>query len=1083
MSNLKIYIISDDIPLSHPEFKKKWICDVLKEEFSDYFKANTTTNIMEADIIWYLAPWNYRKVPSKFRDISVWRDFLKEKYVISTIHHIDEEKFKIGEHDKIFHFTKEYTNLYHVLCDSTLNFLNKLDHGIPIKLIPLWVNSSNFFNINDKKGLRKKYNISKDAYLVGSFQKDTEGRKYWRCPNCFKCNRDEKKLNVKCNFCEKDAPSWTNVQNKLDKFEFYPKLSKGPDIFVKIIKDMKEQGKKVEVVLGGIRRQYIMTQLDKLGIKYYYFEMVDLEVINELYNCLDLYLVSSRCEGGPRSIFEATLSCTPIISTHVGVADLLLDKESIYDMNNYLDYRTTKSNVIKNYERIKKLILNNYINNFYNNLINLYNNNKYLYKVEKGKNYYLYIDIESDCDNIRININDKDYKLKNGKTVINCNLNKDNFIIKPNLENDDYFKINEIKYTTKFKNKIDNDKINILLCSDEDYFVGLFSCLHSVIINSSKFNNLYFNFIVPLECCNIFLEKMEAYQENINMTFSYNLVLIDINILDKSIIDSKCYSGGNHLLNLGNFSRLLVSEYFNHKKIIYLDSDSIVQCDLSKKLENFNPILPIYSRKMNESKLTLKMSTIINTDKKWIDIIGQNIDKDSFAYMGAPFIANLSIWNNVKEKIINIIKRHNKIEGGLYKLFTMSLQNILFYNKIGNITNILNCLPDCGSLRKNWSDDILSKSDVLDWSGNLKPWYTNGLHKKYWDKYDILNLRDKYGDTINKKNTIEDFNKKNKAKKVDTNTNQLNIENNSNQDNINLLIGTTGLNRLDLHSNNIKEWCDFISSVEEFKITWFLNIDVVPNLEFNYEDTIKNFKKQLSDNVKLIVLPEKIPGFVKSCHVVSKCIYDYVNTNNLNKDKTYVLWLEDDWKLNKGATSNINLGYFLKCMNKNSYLNLSFIRSNYIWALAPSLIGFELFTNLHYKCWDECDKKNITGDAEHLLGLYFRANLLNDQTKLKTINIINNKFKRIKGGYFNQDFTKYKNARNMIYDLKYKPSCKVLNEIFIDDVNKYLNNDYNFIRISPGWCVDGVNYGRKYMASKKIKKWDKGNPNCVYTSK
>ena len=35
MSNLKIYIISDDIPLTHPEFKKKWICDVLKEEFSD----------------------------------------------------------------------------------------------------------------------------------------------------------------------------------------------------------------------------------------------------------------------------------------------------------------------------------------------------------------------------------------------------------------------------------------------------------------------------------------------------------------------------------------------------------------------------------------------------------------------------------------------------------------------------------------------------------------------------------------------------------------------------------------------------------------------------------------------------------------------------------------------------------------------------------------------------------------------------------------------------------------------------------------------------------------------------------------
>ena len=48
--NLKIYIISDDIPLTHKEFKKKWICDVLKEEFSNYFDLNTTTDANEADI-------------------------------------------------------------------------------------------------------------------------------------------------------------------------------------------------------------------------------------------------------------------------------------------------------------------------------------------------------------------------------------------------------------------------------------------------------------------------------------------------------------------------------------------------------------------------------------------------------------------------------------------------------------------------------------------------------------------------------------------------------------------------------------------------------------------------------------------------------------------------------------------------------------------------------------------------------------------------------------------------------------------------------------------------------------------------
>ena len=57
----KIFIISDEIPLNHPEFKnQKWICDVLKEEFTERMKHLVTNNAKEADIIWYLAPWNMR---------------------------------------------------------------------------------------------------------------------------------------------------------------------------------------------------------------------------------------------------------------------------------------------------------------------------------------------------------------------------------------------------------------------------------------------------------------------------------------------------------------------------------------------------------------------------------------------------------------------------------------------------------------------------------------------------------------------------------------------------------------------------------------------------------------------------------------------------------------------------------------------------------------------------------------------------------------------------------------------------------------------------------------------------------------
>ena len=41
-------------------------------------------------------------------------------------------------------------------------------------------------------------------------------------------------------------------------------------------------------------------------------------------------------------------------------------------------------------------------------------------------------------------------------------------------------------------------------------------------------------------------------------------------------------------------------------------------------------------------------------------------------------------------------------EGGIYKLFTMSIQNILFYKKTGGNINevLLNVIQDCGSMQE-----------------------------------------------------------------------------------------------------------------------------------------------------------------------------------------------------------------------------------------------------------------------------------------------------------------------------------------------------------------------------------------------
>jgi glycosyltransferase involved in cell wall biosynthesis len=132
-------------------------------------------------------------------------------------------------------------------------------------------------------------------------------------------------------------------------------MSKGPDVFVNIMEDIHRDHPDLLVILSGTRRTYIISELEKRGIQYKYFEMIGLHELNELYNCLDLYVVSSRVEGGPRAIVEAGITKTPIISTDVGIASDLSPRESIYDVESWQSYKTAHPCVEELYERVSKL--------------------------------------------------------------------------------------------------------------------------------------------------------------------------------------------------------------------------------------------------------------------------------------------------------------------------------------------------------------------------------------------------------------------------------------------------------------------------------------------------------------------------------------------------------------------------------------------------------------------------------------------------------------------------------------------------------------------------------------------------------
>ena len=76
--------------------------------------------------------------------------------------------------------------------------------------------------------------------------------------------------------------------------------------------------------------------------------MVDFNLLNKLYNCLDLYIVASRVEGGPASLMECASIKIPIISTNVGIATKILNNTSIFDMTNFESCKPDVETAYKN---------------------------------------------------------------------------------------------------------------------------------------------------------------------------------------------------------------------------------------------------------------------------------------------------------------------------------------------------------------------------------------------------------------------------------------------------------------------------------------------------------------------------------------------------------------------------------------------------------------------------------------------------------------------------------------------------------------------------------------------------------------
>lgn len=199
--------------------------------------------------------------------------------------------FHVVLDDPRIKFVKEaqkYVDVVHTA--STITKEKLIEIGIPeekIVVIPLGVDLNLFKPVSsqEKQKLREKLGIPKAKLVVGSFQKDGVG---WE---------------------EGLKPKWV----------------KGPDIFVEVIHKLR-MDYDIFVLLTGPARGYIKRELDRIGVPYKHFFLKSYSEIPKYYNALDLYLVTSRVEGGPKAILEAMATGIPIISTKVGMAaDMIKD--------------------------------------------------------------------------------------------------------------------------------------------------------------------------------------------------------------------------------------------------------------------------------------------------------------------------------------------------------------------------------------------------------------------------------------------------------------------------------------------------------------------------------------------------------------------------------------------------------------------------------------------------------------------------------------------------------------------------------------------------------------------------------------
>ncbi len=246
-----------------------WILDHIGQEYQKYSRHDVNFEVEDKhDIYWLASGWCWKNVINKV----ISNPYRK---VVCTVHHIVKEKLD----KKDFQLRDQFVDYYHVPAEQTRRTL--LEIGVPknkIVKIGYWVNDDDWYNEKKKAEIQKcrqEFGILEDEYILSSFQRDGEG-----------------------------------------KNPLIPKLEKNPQGFVAFA-ERAAKTKKVKALLGSHRRDYVESELNKLGIPYVSAGLTDRATVRKMYLATygyGCYVASGTIEGGCQQILESALMKVPCVA-------------------------------------------------------------------------------------------------------------------------------------------------------------------------------------------------------------------------------------------------------------------------------------------------------------------------------------------------------------------------------------------------------------------------------------------------------------------------------------------------------------------------------------------------------------------------------------------------------------------------------------------------------------------------------------------------------------------------------------------------------------------------------------------------